>query len=177
MALETKKEEFLSNKYNKQRFLALLSQRLEQAGCETHKARGDADVLIVQTALTSAAKQEFVLVGDDTELPVLLIYHSKNVMHTVFFRPENRRPSQKGNICWSIPAVRALLGSVVTNNIMFYMPFLGVIPRLVFTDGARNYQSQRSNQRGNITDNVWYLGMRKAKLTPLEKGVPLIIFS
>ena len=73
MALQTMKEEFLSNKYNKQRFIAFLSQRLEQAGCEIHQARGDTDVLIVHTALTSAAKQETVLVGDDTDLLVLFI--------------------------------------------------------------------------------------------------------
>ena len=120
MPLQTKKEEFLSNnKHNKQRFIALLSQRLEQAGCEIHLARGDADVLIVQTALTSAAKQETVLVGDDIDLRVLLIYHAMNVRHNVFFRPETRQASQKGNTCWNIPAMWTLLGSVVTNNIMF----------------------------------------------------------
>ena len=52
MALQTKKEEFLSNKHNKQRSIALLSQRLEQAGYEIRQARGDADILIVQTELT-----------------------------------------------------------------------------------------------------------------------------
>ena len=36
MALQIKKEEFLSNKHKKQRFTALLSQRLEQAGCKIH---------------------------------------------------------------------------------------------------------------------------------------------
>ena len=100
MALHTKKEEFLSNKHNKQRLIALLSQRLEQAGCEIHQARGDADVLIVQTAFTSVAKQEPVLVGDDTDMLVLLIFHAKNVKHNVFFSPESRRASQKGNRCW-----------------------------------------------------------------------------
>ena len=85
IALQTKKEEFLSNKHTKQRFTALLSQRLEQAGCEIHQARGDADVLIVLTALTSAVKQETVLVGDDTDQLVLLIYHANNVSHNVFF--------------------------------------------------------------------------------------------
>ena len=122
MALQTKKEEFLSNKHNKhnkQRFIALLAQRLEHAGCEIHQASGNADVLIMQTALTSAAKEETVQVGDDTDLLVLLIYHAKNVRHNVFFKPETRRAGQKGNRCWNIPAMRALLGSVVTNNIIF----------------------------------------------------------
>ena len=90
MSLQTKKEEFLSNKHNQQRFIALLSQRLEQAGCKIHQTRSDADVLIVQTALTSAVKQETVLL-------VLLIYHAKNIRHNVFFRPETRRASQKEN--------------------------------------------------------------------------------
>ena len=119
MTLQTKKEEFLSNKHNKQRSIAFLSQGLEQAGCEIHQTRGETDVLIVQTALTSATKQETVLVGDDTDLLVLIIYHAKNVRHYVFFRPQTRRASQKGNRCWNIPAMGALLGSVVTNNIMF----------------------------------------------------------
>ena len=119
MAHQTKKEESFSNKHNKQRFIALLSQRLEHAGYEIHQARGDADVLIVQTALISAAKKEPVLVGDDTNLLVILIYHAKNVRYNVFFRPETRRTSQKGNICCNIPAIRTHLGSVVTNNIMF----------------------------------------------------------
>ena len=119
MALQTKKEEFLSNKHNKQRFIAVLYHRPEQAGCEIHQSRGETDVLIVQTELTSAAKQKTVLVGDDTDLFVLLIYHAKNVRHNLFFRPETRRASQKENRCGNIPGMRSLLGSVVTNNIMF----------------------------------------------------------
>ena len=90
MALQMKKEEFLSNKQNKQRFIGLLSARLEQTGCEIHQARGDAYVLIVQTALASAAQQETVLVGDDTDLLVLLIHHAKDIRHNIFFRPESR---------------------------------------------------------------------------------------
>ena len=145
MTLQTKKEEFLSNKHNKQRFITLLSQRLEQAGCEIHQARGDANVLIVQTALTSAGKQDTVLVGDDIDLFVLLIYHAKNVRHHVFYRPVTRGASKNGNICRNIPAMRALIGSVVTNNIMFLCAILGCDTTSDVYGWARNYQSQRSN--------------------------------
>ena len=55
--------------------------------CEIYQVRENADVLIVQTVLTSIAKQETVLVGDDTDLLVHFIYHAKNVRHNVFFRP------------------------------------------------------------------------------------------
>jgi len=46
MTLRTKKKEFLSNHDSKQRFTAMLSQRLEQSGCEVHQAKTDADLLI-----------------------------------------------------------------------------------------------------------------------------------
>ena len=57
MTLQTKKEEFLSNKENKQQFIAMLSKRLEESGCEVQVARGDADVLFVQTAIAAADKE------------------------------------------------------------------------------------------------------------------------
>ena len=36
MVMKSKKEEFLSNKTNKQKFIMLLTDCLDQAGCETH---------------------------------------------------------------------------------------------------------------------------------------------
>ena len=135
MALQTKKEDFLSNKHNKQRFIALLSQRLEQAGCGIHQGRGDADVLIAQTALTSAAKQDTVLVGDDTYMFVLLIYHAKNVRHNVFFRPETRRASQMEIYAGTSLQCEPLLEVLSLTTLCSCVPSLGVITRLVFTVG------------------------------------------
>ena len=147
IALQTKKEEFLSNKHNKERCIALLSQRMKQAGCEIHQARGDADVLIVQTELTSADKQETVLVGDDTDMLVLLIYHAKNVRHNITSSSDMkldgrvRRKIDAGTALQCKPFLEVLLLTTVCSC----MPFLGVMPRLVFMVWARNYQSQRSN--------------------------------
>ena len=45
------KEDFLSNKENKERFIKLLRERLEAAGCLTEQATGDADLLIVQRSV------------------------------------------------------------------------------------------------------------------------------
>ena len=42
MAMKSKKEVFLSNKTKKQKFIMLLSDCLDQAGCEIHHALGDA---------------------------------------------------------------------------------------------------------------------------------------
>lgn len=88
-------------------------------------SKGDADVLIVQTTIASAAQRETILVGDDTDLLVLLIHHANNVRHNIFFRPEPKGGNEKGTKCWNILAMRAFLGSVVTNNILFLHAILG----------------------------------------------------
>ena len=54
MVMKSKKEDLLSNKDNKQRFIRMLGQILEHVGCETRHAKGDADVLIVETTVQPA---------------------------------------------------------------------------------------------------------------------------
>ena len=55
---KTKKEQFLSNSENKQEFIFMLSRCLEANGCNTIHAEGDADVLIVTTAVKCAENRE-----------------------------------------------------------------------------------------------------------------------
>ena len=65
----------------------MLAEKLEHTGCDVHHAHGDADLLIVQTAISSAARQDTVLIGDDTDL-VLLLYHAVDIQYKIFFKPE-----------------------------------------------------------------------------------------
>ena len=67
---------FISNVANKQNFIDMLSQYLQFAGCLTEHAEEDADMLIVQTAMQSAATKNIVLVADDTDLVILLCYYA-----------------------------------------------------------------------------------------------------
>ena len=67
-----KKEKFLANRENKQRFISILSKELEKAGCCCFHAKEDADLMIVKTALNSSNKTETILIGEDTDLLVLL---------------------------------------------------------------------------------------------------------
>ncbi|MCG8032824.1 MAG: hypothetical protein JAZ03_11705 [Candidatus Thiodiazotropha taylori] len=63
MVITSRKEEFLANQDNKQRFIHLLSEKLLDAGCTVYQAKGDADVLIAQTVVESAGtKATFLLV-------------------------------------------------------------------------------------------------------------------
>ena len=60
---------------NKQNFLKQLGDDLHATGCQIFYASSDADVLIAQKTIESASAQDTVLVGDDTDLIVLLLYH------------------------------------------------------------------------------------------------------
>ena len=68
MPVSMKKNYFLANTKNKQHFIHMLSCCLQETNCKTFLGEGDADLLIVQTAIKLADK---ISVGDDTDLLVL----------------------------------------------------------------------------------------------------------
>ena len=55
MICKLKKDDFLSNEENTIRFIDLLSQKQESRRSVTAHSAGDADTIIVQTAIESAA--------------------------------------------------------------------------------------------------------------------------
>ncbi|KAG1663714.1 ERO1-like protein beta [Nymphon striatum] len=125
MVMKSKKDEFLSNKHNKQHFINTLSERLREAGCRTCHATGDADFLIAQTAVGCADSGETILVGDDTDLLVLLCYHVKDDSDNIFFRPEPKAGTKKSPRCWDIKALQRILGRNVCNYLLLAHAMLG----------------------------------------------------
>ncbi len=88
----------ICHQQNKQQFIFMLSEALQKKNCETHHASGDADLLIVLKAIQSATTTNTVLVGDDTDLIVLLCYHASMESHDLFFRPEPKRNTKNPRI-------------------------------------------------------------------------------
>lgn len=84
MTLTVKKEPFLSNRQNKQLFIFMLSEEIQKKKREPYHASGDPDPLIVQKAAQSANVTNTVLVGDGTDLLVLLCYHASLEAHDLF---------------------------------------------------------------------------------------------
>ena len=64
--------------------------KLEEKGFRVVHSNGDADLLIVQTALQIALNKDTVVVGDDTDLLVLLCYHANLESLRIFFRREQK---------------------------------------------------------------------------------------
>ena len=125
MVMKSKKEDLLSNKDNKQRFIRMLGQSLEHVGCEIRHAKGGADVLLRETTVQSAMSGETTSVGDDTDLLVLLCFHVKEDSCEVFFKAEIRSGTKKSPRCWNIKYVQRVLGRAVCNNLLFAHAILG----------------------------------------------------
>ena len=125
MLLAIKKEIFLANKGNKQRFINMLGQKLEEEGCEVYYSEGDADFDIVRKAVDVSANVNTVVVGEDTDLLILLLYHAKENRNQIFFCPEQKQNSKKKSKVWDIQMCQRVLGSKMCQCILFLHAFLG----------------------------------------------------
>ena len=126
MVLKLKKDVFLSNTANKQRLINLLREKLQLSGCNIIHAPGDADLMIVQMAVQSAKSITTVLVGDDTDLLVLLCHHADTNACDLFFIPQPKQRSTTRKI-WDIKKTEAALGPETCANILFVHAALGCV--------------------------------------------------
>ena len=126
MQLTMSKAKFLANKTNKQQFIKMLGDQLEMNNCKVHYAPGDADLLIVQKSVEFATMSTTILVGDDTDLLILLCYHSSLHSHRVFFQPEPKKSSKNPHV-WNIQVVKEQLGPEICTHMLFCMPSLNAI--------------------------------------------------
>ena len=92
---------------------------------KSYYAKSDADflILIVPEAVETAENSNTVVVGDDTDLLVLLIHHTKLNHNEIFFIPEPKKNS-KCRI-WNVKQVKTELGSFVCKHILFLHAMLG----------------------------------------------------
>ena len=122
MNLTVTKEAFLGDPKNK-RFIDFLGAKLTNQGCQVFYDQADADLLIVQKAIESASSMDTVLIGDDTDLLVLLLHHlpkyGKHIFSTL-----DRKKNTKGRV-WNIKEVQAKLGTFMCKHIPFLQAFLG----------------------------------------------------
>ena len=119
--LTMSKDVFLSNVANKQN---MLSHYLQLAECLTEHAEEDADLLIAQTAVQSAATKNTVLVADDTDLVILLCYYADPDGFDLFMQFSTRGTTKKNRI-WDIKVTQSELGAYICNNILFIHAILG----------------------------------------------------
>ena len=84
-------EDFLCNTVNKEKLISSLSLELQNQGCKAIVCDGDADVMVVQTAIYLGAKSNVTVIGEDTDLLVLLLYHAQKSEFNFYIRSDKEK--------------------------------------------------------------------------------------
>ena len=108
------KQRMNSNNSNTQKFVLMLDEDMEEKGIQTHLAKGDADVLIVQIAVDSATKHVTTII-EYTALLVLLRLHADPNLFGLIFRSERRNMLR----VWNIRLLQNALGTQICNLLPF----------------------------------------------------------
>ena len=140
MRVYVKMEPFLNNGANKQRLIIMMIRALHGAGYGAIQASDDADVLIIQTTLQISETSATVLIGEDTDLLVLLLQHTPLSCHDVFFVPGRSNASTKATTIWHIQRCQVDIGPRLCHNMLFVHAIGVVTPLHVCTASARMYR-------------------------------------
>ena len=120
MALQSSKEQFLVNKENKQRFISALGATLETT-CTVVHAKADADLDIVLAATECAETKVTAVVGEDTDLLILLAHHACSDTHDIIFFSDKQGKNTK---LWNVKQLLDALGQL-RHLLLFLHAFTG----------------------------------------------------
>jgi hypothetical protein len=112
MPCKTKKELFMSNSHNKQAFKNMLCEKLNEHDTIYKNAVDDADLLIAQTAVDCALSSEVIVIGEDTDLLVLLIHHVNQQCKRVIFKSDKMAINKKKLKYGTFNKQKAFLGRI-----------------------------------------------------------------
>ena len=117
------KQACLGNMVTKQHLIGMLSAHLEQAGVAVILAaeEGDADVVIVRKAIELGEHDDVVIIADDTDILVLLVYHAHST-HQFYMETKQHfidiHAAQQAlgvDVCRSLLFVHAMTGYDTTS--------------------------------------------------------------
>ena len=115
-----RKDEFLSRSCNKQGLINLITKQMKKKGCTVFNTTGDADVEIVKAAVKASEHHTTTLVGEDTDLLMLLLYYAGD-NRGLYFRSDKLRAHKVYNIC----EMKKTLGSDLCSQLLFIHAFTG----------------------------------------------------
>ena len=140
ISLSVQERSVLAYKENKQRFINHFTKDLEKIECVVDSAEQDIDVLIVQTTIASAQSKDTILVGDDTDLLVLLLHHADIDSNDIFLSPENTKASKasKTKKVWCINSARFYWAEIFVSICCLCMESWVVILQVISLDWAKD---------------------------------------
>lgn len=123
--LKTKKQEFLSNSKNRNKFVDMLSEKLVETGLTVAKTTDDANILIAEKSVSISAEKMTVVVGEEATLLVLMCFYAKDENHGLYLRSCKKVKSTKTSRLWDITETKIWLGTEKSELLLFVNAFGG----------------------------------------------------
>ncbi|XP_066924439.1 uncharacterized protein [Clytia hemisphaerica] len=148
------KERFLSNNHNKSQLIDLLKRSFQAEGHTVKVCRGVADALIVKDALECAERKDVVVVADDTDVAVMLLYHWKENLHDIYLLQENTGK------CWSIKQSSNKIKDI-KDHLLFIHAWSGCdSTSAIYNKGKTSFlnlvrKSKKMQSAAEIMTNTW----------------------
>lgn len=121
MIFHGKKDVFLRNTSNKQRLINFIAIELEKAGVKIIHSEDDADVDIVKEAIGQSLDYKTIVIGEDTDLLILLLNYFNSDSKGLLFKSNKCYPS----ISHDITHYYNTLGEDVCSYLLFVHAFSG----------------------------------------------------
>lgn len=112
------RREFLLNYTNKHAFILSLCSALAENGINIIHAEGDADLLIVKTALEKAKYHPTVIVGEDVDLLILALHYFSN--HKELFVTYERKGNNRTVEIWNIAKAKSILNDICNGLLVIH---------------------------------------------------------
>lgn len=121
MQVTVAQDKFLGNDKNKSRLIEVLKRKFQVAGYIVKQHEGDADTLIVTTALElSGLHESIIIVGEDVDLLIILTGIAKETERNVYFMKPGKGKSPK-----LVYSANSLKDPTLARHILFYHAFTG----------------------------------------------------
>ena len=98
----------MMNESNKERFVQNLVKTFKEKNINAKQADGDADLLIVQTAVEKSEIGQ-VVYGEDTDLLVFLCHYADKESNNIYFTSDKQVPMKTMKV-WDISKTQEVLG-------------------------------------------------------------------
>lgn len=96
----------------------MLATRLTENSYTVVHASDDADVKIVQTAVEYAKSKKVTVIGEDSDLLVLLCFHVDLKLYTIYFPTEPKQTTKRMRI-WNIQKTKQDMGKQMCSLLPF----------------------------------------------------------
>ena len=115
MTMNATKEQFLGSTDKTQNFITFLSEKLEADCIRIKHADGDTDLMRALTGVQCAILGVTYVIGEDTDLLVLLCHHAQPEMHELVYRSDKSDAKSNKSHPWVINLLRDELGELVAD--------------------------------------------------------------